>query len=38
MVASGIASLGMTGLMVQYLVGPHYFATSENRIEYAPEI
>jgi len=31
MVVSGIASLGLTGLLLQYLVGPHYYATAENR-------
>lgn len=31
MVSSGIASLGLTGLLLQYLVGLHYYATAENR-------
>jgi hypothetical protein len=33
LVAAGIPSFGMTGLLIPYLAGPSYFATSENRYQ-----
>ncbi|UCH36553.1 MAG: hypothetical protein JSV65_09425 [Armatimonadota bacterium] len=33
LVAAGIPSFGMTGLLIPYLAGPSYFATPENRYE-----
>jgi hypothetical protein len=33
LVAAGIPSFGMTGLLVPYLAGPSYFATPENRYQ-----
>jgi len=31
LVSAGIPSFGLTGLLIPYLAGPHYFATPENR-------
>jgi len=33
LVAAGIPSFGMTGLLIPYLAGPSYFATPENRYQ-----
>lgn len=33
LVAAGIPSFGMTGLLIPYLAGPTYFATPENRYQ-----